>query len=433
MLRTKHSARHPNLWYPFTSIEGSPVPLKVQTGKGAWLELEGEKRLLDLISSWWVNLLGHSREEIADAICRQSRKLEHVIFAGFTHEPAEQLAEFLSKRLPGRLNRVFYSDDGSTAVEVALKLAYQYWINLGEKRNTFICFDHAYHGDTLGSMSVSARSLFTDVYKDLLFNVAHVPYPETWQDDDQIQQKEDAAVEHIETLVQNNPKGYAGIIIEPLIQGAGGMRMCRKEFLQRLRRLSSLHNILLIFDEVMTGFGRTGDWFACARAQVVPDLICLAKGITGGFLPMAATVCSDHIYDAYTSSDPAKTFFHGHSYTANPLGCAAAIATMQLLENNESAFKGMERIHHQHLAKLFGHPRLDKIRVMGTIAAMDINTEDSPGYLNKVSTSIKQKAFDYGMLLRPLGNVLYLMPPYCITQEELEWAYQGILSIIDAL
>ncbi|MDN5869467.1 MAG: adenosylmethionine--8-amino-7-oxononanoate transaminase [Nitrococcus sp.] len=403
------------------------------SGNGAWIELEGGKRLLDLISSWWVNLLGHARPEIADAICRQSQRLEHVIFAGFTHEPAEDLAEKLAGKLPGQLNRVFYSDDGSTAVEVAIKMAWQYWANLGEKRKSFIAFDHAYHGDTFGAMSISARSLFTDGFKELLFDVEHVPYPATWLDDGEVEAKEAAAIRRIAHLLEQNPKRYAAIIIEPLVQGAGGMRMCRVEFLQALRRLSRQHDTLFIFDEVMTGFGRTGEWFACARAAIDPDVICLAKGLTGGFLPLAVTVCSDDIYGVFSSPDPDKTLFHGHSYTANPLGCAAALATMELLEQNEEWFKTLEQAHGKHLAPLIAHPKLDRIRVAGTIAAMDIKTDEREGYLNTVSATIKRKAFERGLLLRPLGNVLYLMPPYCISKDELAWAYRGIASIVDEL
>lgn len=432
-MQEKSPGPHPNIWYPFTPIKGSPTPLKVYSGNGAWLELEGGNRLLDLISSWWVNVLGHARPEIAEAIYQQSKRLEHVIFAGFTHEPAENLAAKLAEKLPGRLNRIFYSDDGSTAMEVAVKQAWQYWANLGEKRESFLCFDHAYHGDTFGAMSISARSVFTDVYKELLFDVEHVSYPATWRGDGEVQAKEAAAIRRLSDLFEQNPKRYAALIIEPLVQGAGGMRMCRPEFLQALHRLSREQDTLLIFDEVMTGFGRTGDWFACKRAGVEPDVIALAKGLTGGFLPLAVTVCSDRIYDVFTSSDPAKTLFHGHSYTANPLGCAAGIATMELLEQNEAWFKGLEWEHSRHLAKLEGHPKLDKTRVMGTIAAMDIKTADRPGYLNQVSATIKRKAFDRGLLLRPLGNVLYLMPPYCITQDELAWSYQGIASILDDL
>ncbi|MCO6440312.1 MAG: adenosylmethionine--8-amino-7-oxononanoate transaminase [Nitrococcus mobilis] len=432
-MQEKYSDSHPNIWYPFTPIKGTPAPLKVTSGSGAWIELAGGKQLLDLISSWWVNVLGHARPEIADAIHGQAKRLEHVIFAGFTHEPAEKLAETLAGKLPGRLNRVFYSDNGSTAVEIAIKQAWQYWANLDEKRESFICFDHAYHGDTFGAMSVSARSLFTDVYKELLFPVEPVPYPVTWRGNNEIQAKEAETLDRLSELLEQNPKRYAAIIIEPLVQGAGGMRMCRPEFLQALRRLSREHDTLLIFDEVMTGFGRTGAWFACERAGVEPDVIALAKGLTGGFLPLAVTVCSDHIYEVFASSDPAKTLFHGHSYTANPLGCAAANATLELLEQNEYSFKTLEQEHIEHLAKLDDHPKLDKIRVTGTIAAMDIKTADRPGYLNQVSAIIKRKAFEQGLLLRPLGNVLYLMPPYCITRDELARAYRSIAAILDEL
>lgn len=432
-MQEKSSDRHPNIWYPFTPIKGSPTPLKVRAGDGAWLELEDGKRLLDLISSWWVNVLGHARPEIAEAIYRQSKQLEHVIFAGFTHEPAENLAGKIAEKLPEPLNRVFYSDDGSTAVEVAIKQAWHYWANRGEKRESFICFDSGYHGDTFGAMSISARSVFNEAYKELLFDVEHVPYPATWRGDDEVQAKETATIRKLDYLLEQNPKRYAAIIIEPLVQGAGGMRMCRPEFLQALQRLSRQHEMLLVFDEVMTGFGRTGDWFACKRAGVEPDIISLSKGLTGGFLPLAATVCSERIYDVFTSSDPAKTLFHGHSYTANPLGCAAALATMELLEQNEALFKAMEQVHSKHLAKLSAHPKLEKLRVTGSIAAMDIKTDDRTGYLNKISATVKRQAFDQGLLLRPLGNVLYLMPPYCVTAEELEWAYQGIASLLDEL
>lgn len=429
----KKSASHPNLWYPFTPIGGAPTPLKVNSGKGAWIELETGEQLLDLISSWWVNVLGHARPEIADAIHAQARRLEHVIFAGFTHEPAEQLAETLAGKLPGQLNRIFYSDNGSTAVEVGIKQAWQYWANRGEKRESFICFDGGYHGDTFGAMSVSARSVFTDVFKELLFPVECVPYPVTWRGDSEVEAREAVTLRRLTQLLEQNPRRYAGIIIEPLVQGAGGMRMCRAEFLQALRRLSREHNTLLIFDEVMTGFGRTGAWFACERSGVEPDVIALAKGLTGGFLPLAVTICSEPLYETFVSSDPAKTLFHGHSYTANPLGCAAANATLALLEQSATSFQSLERAHLAHLAELSEHPKLDKIRVTGTIAAMDVKTPDSPGYLNQVAGTIKRKAFERGLLLRPLGNVLYLMPPYCITSEELALAYQGIGAILDEL
>ncbi|QYO63410.1 aminotransferase class III-fold pyridoxal phosphate-dependent enzyme [Leptolyngbya sp. 7M] len=275
---------HPHLWYPYTQAKTAPPPLKVKSAQGIWLELEDGRRVMDCISSWWVNLHGHAHPEIAAAIYQQATTLEQVIFAGLTHDPAEQLAEQLLQHLPSGLNRVFYSDNGSTAVEVALKMAYQYWVNqevkLVEQRGTFIVFSGAYHGDTFGTMAVGARSLFSQVFSDLLFQVEYVPFPATYLGDTTVQSQEDAVLELLKTKLEQLP--YAGILIEPLVQGAGGMRMCRTEFLQRLRQIANQFNTLLIFDEVMTGFGRTGDWFACVKSNVQPDIICLSKGITGG-------------------------------------------------------------------------------------------------------------------------------------------------------
>ena len=422
---------HRNIWYPFTIIEDAPEPVKVSEGEGLWLKLEDGRRIMDCISSWWVNTHGHAHPKIVRAIAEQASRLEQVIFANFTHEPAEQLAEQLTDRLPGILNRVFFSDDGSTAVEVAMKMAYQYWKNRGDERKTFICFEGAYHGDTFGAMSAGDRSVFTEVFKELLFDVEFVPYPDTWIGDTDRGDKEQAVIEHIEELLKESPEKYAGIMIEPLVQGAGGMRMCSEQFMQELHWVNRQFETLLIFDEVMTGFGRTGDWFACQRAQVEPDIICLAKGLTGGFLPLSVTVCGDHIYDAFRSDDPIKTFWHGHSYTANPIGCAAALASMELMDENEKAFSQMEQWHREHLADLAGHPKLRHHRVTGTIAAMDIVTDGEEGYLNKVANSIKKNCVEEGVLLRPLGNVLYLMPPYCTSRQELAEMYRAIEKLIE--
>lgn len=422
---------HRNIWYPFTIIEDAPEPIKVESGDGLWLQLEDGRKIMDCIASWWVNTYGHAHPKIADAIHKQAQKLEQVIFANFTHDPAEQLSEQLTDRLPGTLNRVFFSDDGSTAVEVAMKMAWQYWKNRGEERKTFICFEGAYHGDTFGAMSAGARSVFTEVFKELLFDVEFLPYPQTWIDDDQATEKEDAVIEQLEKLLNNNPDKYAGILIEPLIQGAGGMRMCSESFLQKLHWVNRQYDTLLLFDEVMTGFGRTGSWFACQRAQVEPDIICLAKGLTGGSLPLSVTVCADKIYEAFNSSDPMKTFWHGHSYTANPIGCAAALASMELMEEFEPVFTTMEEWHRQELSALKDHPKLKKHRVTGTISAMDIKAEGEDGYLNKIADKIKKECVDHGLLLRPLGNVLYLMPPYCTTREQLATMYEGINKLLE--
>ena len=422
---------HPNIWYPFTILKDAPEPLKVKSGEGLWLELEDGLEIMDAISSWWVNTFGHAHPKITEAITEQSKTLEHVVFANFTHDPAEQVAEQLAEMLPGDLSRVFFSDNGSTAVEVAMKIAFQYWKNKGENRQTFICFEGAYHGDTFGAMSAGERSVFTQVFEDLLFDVDFLPYPETWAGDNTVGEREDTIIAELEKMLDENPETYAGIMIEPLVQGAGGMRMCREDFLQKLHWVNRHFDTLLIFDEVMTGFGRTGDWFASLRAQVEPDLIALAKGLTGGFLPLSVTVASDKIFEAFNSSDPIKTFWHGHSYTANPIGCAAGLASMRLMEENEPTFSEMEKWHQHELHKLRDHPRLKKHRVKGTIAAMEIDTEGEDGYLNPVANRIKEECVDKGLLLRPLGNVLYLMPPYCTSREQLVEMYEGITELLE--
>ncbi|MEX0993986.1 MAG: adenosylmethionine--8-amino-7-oxononanoate transaminase [Balneolaceae bacterium] len=424
---------HPNIWYPFTILKGAQVPTKAESGHGIWLTLENGHEIVDCISSWWVNLHGHSHPAIIKAIQSQAEKLEHVIFANFTHEPAEKLAVRLTEKLPRNLKRVFFSDNGSTAVEIALKVAWQYWRNNHQNRKKFIAFEGAYHGDTFGAMSAGARSLFTQIFSDLLFEVEYLPWPETWMEAEDVGKREDQVIEVLEKKLSQHPETYAGIILEPLVQGAGGMRMCREEFLQKLHWVQRQFDTLLIFDEVMTGFGRTGDWFASTRAQVEPDIICLAKGITGGFLPLAVTVCSEEIYQSFYSDDPLETLWHGHSYTANPLGCAAALASLDLLEKNQEHFKSMEKIHEECLRSMESLDYIHKTRVMGTIAAFSIENEEESGYLNKIGKQIKQRCVDYDLLLRPLGDVVYLMPPYCITQSELEMVYGKLEALLKDL
>jgi len=421
---------HPNVWFPFTTIEGMPTPLKVVGGKGSRIFLEDGRSLIDCISSWWVNLHGHANPRIADAIHSQALQLEHVIFAGFTHEPAERLAAALSKALPGTLERAFYSDDGSTAVEVALKIAYQYWANLGERRPTFLAFDGAYHGDTFGAMSVGAESAFTGVFGELLFSVERLPFPETWIGDEGAEEREGAVLARLrDRLADESLPPVAGVIAEPLIQGAGGMRMCREDFLRGLRQATEEAGTLLILDEVMTGFGRTGARFACERAGIEPDLVCLSKGITGGFLPLAVTVAARHVYEAFVSSDAMKTFWHGHSYTANPLGCAAALASLELLDESEPVFTGMEAHHRAFLDRL--DPELtERPRVTGTIAAFDLKTGGGGGYFDDVGHAVKRRTLDKGLLLRPLGNTVYFMPPYSLTDEERAEMYDGTLELV---
>jgi adenosylmethionine-8-amino-7-oxononanoate aminotransferase len=424
---------HPNIWHPFTQAKTAPEPLKVKSAQGVWLILEDGRSVMDCISSWWVNTHGHAHPQIAAAIYQQAQRLEHVIFGGFTHDPAEQFAEQLVQHLPMDLTRVFFSDNGSTAVEVALKMAYQYWRNQYKPRTTFMAFAGAYHGDTFGTMSVGSRSVFSAVFRDMLFEIEYVDFPATYMEDETVAATETQALVKIEAELQRDRDRYAGIIVEPLVQGAGGMRMCRPQFLQGLRELCDRYAVLLIFDEVMTGFGRTGSWFASDRANVSPDIMCLSKGITGGFLPFAVTVCREMIYDAFYSDDPLKTLYHGHSYTANPLGCAAAIAALALMQENQAKFTGMEALHLKYCQPLRQHPRVERLRVMGTIMALDVMTSHQPGYLNTVGAMIRQRAIELGFVLRPLGNVVYLLPPYCITEAELAAAYAAIVQILDEL
>lgn len=423
---------HPNIWYPYTQAKTAPEPIEVRSAQGLWLELADGRKIADCISSWWVNLHGHAHPQIVAAIAAQSARLEQVIFAGFTHEPAQQLASQLVARLPENLTRVFYSDNGSTAVEVALKMAYQYWANRAEPRMRFLAFEGAYHGDTFGTMAVGARSIFSDVFEDLLFQVDFCPYPDTYADDPAALDNEANCLGAIRQKLVERASCYAAIIIEPLVQGAGGMRLCTPRFLQLLSDLALEFDTLLIFDEVMTGFGRTGADFACNKVSVIPDLICLSKGITGGFLPLAVTVATEQIYQSFYSEDPQKTLYHGHSYTANPLGCAAALASLKLLAQNEPVYAQMETWHWQHLEQLAAkYPQLARLRTMGTIAAFDIMNEERPGYLNRVGMEIRHQAIECGILLRPLGNVLYLMPPYCITEADLGWIYERLDRVLE--
>lgn len=418
------------VWMPYTQMKTAPAPLMVRSGKGALLELEDGRRVLDCISSWWVTLHGHGQPQIAAAIAAQAQTLEQVVAAGFTHRPAEELARRLVEKLPPPLSRVFYSDDGSTAVEVALKMAVQYWKNRGVKdRYRFLSFEGAYHGDTLGAMSLSNRSLFTAAFDELLLPVDFVPFPQTWLGDDRAGEREAQALDHLEGALRAQGERYAALIIEPLVQGAGGMRMCRPQFLRQVEGLLRCHGVLMIYDEVMVGFGRTGELFACQRAGTHPDLLCLAKGLTGGFLPLAATVCAEEVYRHFHSDDPHHTLYHGHSYTANPLGCAAALASLDLLE--EGRFRRMEQWHREELERLAAQPRLRRPRCCGTIAAVEVGEEG--GYLQELGPLLRQRFLERGFLLRPLGKVIYLLPPYCVEREQVAAIYACIGEVVASL
>ncbi|MGE5506661.1 MAG: adenosylmethionine--8-amino-7-oxononanoate transaminase [Actinomycetota bacterium] len=417
-------ARH--VWHPFTQAATARPPILALGAKGATVFGADGREYLDMVSSWWVNLHGHAHPAIVRAVADQAARLEQVIFADFTHEPAVRLAARLAALLPGDLDRVFYSDDGSTAVEVAIKLAHQYWRNLGQPRTRWIAFDGGYHGDTVGAMSAGRASGFFGAWDQLLFPVEVVPYPATWDGDDAVEAKEAQALAALDAVLGAE---VAGVIVEPLVQGAGGMRMCRPEFLRALEARVRAAGALLVFDEVMTGFGRTGALFACAGAGVVPDLVCLSKGISGGFLPLAATVAREGIWQAFLGPGLDTAFLHGHSYTANPLGCAAGLASLDLLEAPECTARraAIGALHRERLAGL----AVSRRRVTGTIAAFDLEGEG--GYGAAVGPKLKQAFLERGVLLRPLGNVLYLLPPYCVTDAELHRAWDAVEAVLAGL
>jgi len=421
-----------HVWHPYTQAEGAPIPIEIVAGEGAWLRAADGRRFLDLISSWWVNVHGHANPAISAAIARQAAALEHVIFADFTHRPAAELAARLCRIAPEGLSRVFFSDNGSTAVEVALKLAVQYWRNLDQpKRKRFVALSGGYHGDTVGAMSVGASSGFFAPFSDLMFGCEFLPYPDTWEGDNEADEKEEAALDAARRVFETEGEATAALIIEPLVQGAGGMRMCRPAFVQRLADLARAADVLVICDEVMTGFGRTGEMFASQKAGIAPDMMCLSKGLTGGFLPLGATLCRENVYDAFRGEGFARAFAHGHSYTANPLGCAAALASLDLFDAGQwkERCRAIASGHRAFLDGLRGHPRIRRRRITGTIAAFDVDARD-PGYASAIGATLKQKFLDRGLLLRPLGNVVYLMPPYCIEDGDLAQAYGEITDVL---
>ncbi len=424
-----------HVWHPFTQAGVGAPPLEILSGEGARLRTADGRDILDLISSWWVTLHGHAHPAIAEAVAEQARQIEQVMFAGFTHAPAARLAARLAALTPEELTRVFYSDNGSTAVEVALNIAWQYWRNKGETgRKRFLAFSGGYHGDTLGAMSVGASTGFYAAFDELVLPVTFLPFAATWEGDNGAPEKEAEALAGIDAVLESCGGEVAAVIIEPLVQGAGGMRMCRPEFLNALCERLREAGILIIFDEVMTGFGRTGHMFACDKARTAPDIICLAKGLTSGFLPLAATICSEEIHDAFVGDDFESAFAHGHSFTANPLGCAAALASLDLFESEATLERvaAMEELHRQRMRDLARLPNVLRTRVMGSIAAFDLES-DNEEYGSAWSQHRREDFLSRGLLLRPLGNVVYLMPPYCIGKDDLHRAYDGIAEVTSEL
>ncbi len=411
------------IWHPFTPLKGMDEPLMIERAEGVNLYTSSGKKIVDVISSWWVNIHGHSHPLLANAIAEQAAKLEHVIFAGFTHQPAIELAERLLKILPSNQSKIFYSDNGSTAVEVAIKMAFQYFYNQGDEKKRIIAIDGAYHGDTFGAMSVGERGPFTDPFDPYLFDVEFLDFP--------TESKEEAVWKHFQSLVTSGD--IAAFIFEPIIQGASGMRIYSKDLLDKMIQLAQKHDVICIADEVMTGFGRTGSLFASDLIESNPDIFCLSKGLTGGALAMGVTSCTDKIQAAYRSNDLMKTFFHGHSFTGNPMTCAVANASLDILLTDECT-ENRQRLHARHTgfqSVLDQQPLVRNTRVLGTIIAFELNTEKDTSYFNEARHHLYPYFIDKGILIRPLGNVIYLIPPYIITNEDLDFVYETIINFLE--
>ena len=434
-----------HLWHPYTQMLTRPDPIPIVRGEGVYLYTEDGRRLLDGTSSWWVNIHGHSHPRLNEALAAQARVLEHVVFANCTHAPAVELAERLLRVAPAGLSRVFYSDNGSTAVEVALKLALQYWANRGESsRRTFITLHHAYHGDTVGAMSASEDSVFTRPFTSMLFNVARAHAPYCYRCPVGLERSSChieclagiADTSTLEQQLEQHGESAAAVLVEPMLQGAGGMIVWPPEFLAGVRHLCDRFGTLLIADEVLTGFGRTGRMFACEHAAVRPDIMCLSKALTGGYMPLGATLTTETVYDAFLSEDRTRTFFHGHSFTANPLACAVAAASLDLFHetNRLESVRALERWLHDGLDSLRTLPIVGDVRVIGGVGIIELVTDrvtkSASGYLDQMGPRLTAAFLDRGLLLRPLGNVLYFMPPYVITESETAWVIDQIAAVL---
>lgn len=404
------------IWHPYTQMKNAGMPVPIVKGEGVYLIAEDGKRYIDAISSWWVNIHGHAHPYIAEKVAEQLRTLEHVIFAGFTHPAAVDLAERLLEILPPEQNKLFYSDNGSTAVEVALKMCFQYWSNQDIEKTKVLAFSNSYHGDTFGAMAVSARSAFTRPFDDLLFDVKFIDLPD----------KEN--IQRLKSYISSISHELSAFIFEPLVQGSGGMLMYEAEYLDQLIRHCKEEGVLTIADEVMTGFGRTGKLFASDHLSAKADLMCFSKGLTGGTMALGVTTCTDKIYEAFLSDDKLKTLFHGHSFTANPVACAAALASLDILLEDKT-ISDIERIrlsHQQFAEQIKKHPKVKDVRQTGTILAIEWENPAGTSYFNHLRDSLYHFFLEEGILLRPLGNIIYILPPYCISNEELDFVYSKI-------
>ncbi len=411
------------IWHPYTQMKTALPPIPIVRGEGACLFGEDGKKYIDAVSSWWVNIHGHSHPYIAKKVSEQLNKLEHAIFAGFTHEGAVELAERLLAILPDNQKKAFYSDNGSTAVEVALKMCLQYWHNRGETRTKILAFKNAYHGDTFGAMAVSGRSAFTAAFDSLLFEVEFIDLPD------------ETNIKNLKSKISNLKSETACFIFEPLIQGTAGMLMYEASHLNELMAHCRKEEVLLIADEVMTGFGRTGKPFACNHVSEQPDIMCFSKGLTGGTMALGLTTCSQQIFDAFLSDDRLKTLFHGHSFTANPVACAAALASLDIFLDAATMenIKRIESEHREFAGRIKSHPKIRTTRQTGTILAMEWETGDNTSYFSTLRDTLYKYFLAAGIILRPLGNIIYILPPYCITNDELHYIYSKIEQALEEI
>ena len=412
------------IWHPYSQMKGISV-IGIIRGEGAYLFDEEGNKYIDAISSWWVNTHGHSNKYIAEKVSEQLRTLEHVIFAGFTHPKAVELAERLLQHLPVEHEKIFYSDNGSTAVEVAIKMAIQYWSNQNIEKKKIIAFRNAYHGDTFGAMSVSGRGVFTDPFKPYLFEVEFIDSP--------VKGNENISFEQLKTAIKSD--NVAAFIFEPLVQGAAGMIMYEPEILEKLILHCKENNVITIADEVMTGFYRTGKFFATDYIVEKPDIFCLSKGLTGGTMAFGVTSCNKKIFDAFLSDDKTKTLYHGHSYTANPVACATALACLDLYEQKECLenVKRIEQKHLEFLDKIKDNNLIKDIRQRGTIIAIELKVDEGTSYLNSLRDKIYSFFIAKKIIMRPLGNIFYILPPYCISDNDLDYIYLSIEDFLQQL
>jgi len=412
-------------WHPYTQMQTAGPPLAIVKGEGVWLTAEDGTQYLDAISSWWVNLHGHNHPYLMDAIRKQTQLLDHVIFSGFTHAPAVELSEALLTILPSSHEKIFYSDNGSTAVEVGLKMAIQYHVNRGANKHTIIALKDGYHGDTFGAMSAGGRGIFSTPFESHLFQVEYIDVP--------IIGKEDESLRQLNKTIKHHD--VAGFIFEPLLQGAAGMIMYSPQILSEMIHLCNENDILTIADEVSTGFGRTGKYFAADHLSHKPDIICMSKGITGGVMALGATSATAQVYNAFLSDDKYKMFLHGHSYTGNPLACVVAKASLDLLQEDDTwtAIKRISTQHHQFVSNVMNHPYVEDARALGVVLAVSVKSGSEESYFNYLRDRLYNFFIHRKILLRPLGNVIYIMPPYCITDEELNMVYTAISDLLDEL